>query len=277
MSGYLLYNGNFYNSTEPIVTADNRGLRYGDGLFETFTITGEKIPFMDWHFERLFNGLQLLEFELPAWFTPSYLAAQVSALCKKNRHPTARIRINIIRGNGGLYDPEDHFPNCIIQSWPLPDAGFQLNQNGLVTGIYYGAKKSMDSFSGIKSNNYLPYSMAALYAKKQQWNDAFILNTDGRVCDASIANVFIIKNEILYTSPLTEGCVAGIMRKHLLENLALNGFTIQEQEISVDNLLAADEVFLTNAIKGIRWVGHCGTATYTNQFTTRIFTRLLKN
>jgi branched-chain amino acid aminotransferase len=276
MSDFLLYNGSFYNSTEPIITADNRGLRYGDGLFETFKTTGETIHFMDWHFERLFTGLKLLQFEIPAYFTPSYLAGLVNSLCAKNGHYTARIRINIIRGNGGLYDPENHFPNCIIQSWPLPDAGFALNQNGLVAGIYEDAKKPMDAFSNIKSNSYLPYTMAALYAKKQLWNDAFILNTADRICDTSIANVFIIKNEILYTCPLNEGCVAGIMRRYLLERLPVLGFTVRETEISVANLQSADEVFLTNAIKGIRWVSHCETTVYTNHFTTSIFKKLFK-
>jgi branched-chain amino acid aminotransferase len=277
MSDYLLYNGSLCKSNEPLITADNRGLRYGDGLFETLMVTGGTIRFKDWHFERLFNGLKLLAFELPAHFTPQYIADQIMALCKKNRHGTARIRINIVRGNGGLYDPENHFPNCIIQSWALPNEGFQLNENGLVTGIYDAAKKTMDSFCNIKSNNYLSYTMGALYAKKHQWNDAFILNTAGRICDATIANVFIIKNEILYTCPLYEGGVAGIMRRYLLANLATNGFTVKEEPITVEDLLAADEVFLTNAIKGIRWVSHCGEIVYKNRVTTSIYKKLLKN
>jgi len=276
MSDYLLYNGNFWNSSEPLVTADNRGLKYGDGLFETLRVTGKKIHLADWHFERLFTGLQLLEFELPAYFTPVHLARQVTALCKRNNHPVARIRITIIRGGGGLYDPEDHFPNCIIQSWSLPEDGFQLNANGLVTGIYRGAQKTMDKFSNCKSNNYLPYAMAALYAKKQQWNDAFLLNTGERVCDATIANIFIIKDETIYTCPLQEGCVAGIMRRFLLENLPANGFSLQEKKITVEDLLAADEVFLTNTIKGIRWVGHCDGSSYGNRLTKIIFDKLLK-
>lgn len=276
MGDYLLYNGSFYKNSEPLIAADNRGLRYGDGLFETIRVTGGSLHFADWHFERLFSGLQLLAFELPAYFTPQYLAGQINLLCKKNGHVHARIRINIVRGDGGLYDAQNHFPNCIIQSWALPGAVFQLNENGLVTGIYKEARKATDSFSNIKSNNYLPYTMGALHAKKQQWNDALILNAAGRICDATIANVFIIKNETIYTCPLQEGCVAGIMRKHLLLNLADNGFAIHEREITVDALLSADEVFLTNAIKGIRWVSHCNGAVYKNQVTTRIFKKMLK-
>lgn len=276
MNHYLLFNGSFHKESEPLITAGNRGLRYGDGLFETFRITGEKIYFSDWHFERLFNGLQLLQFELPAYFTSQYLSGLIISLIKKNRHNSARIRINIVRGNGGLYDPENHFPNCIIQSLPLTAPAFQLNENGLVTGIYNEARKAVDSFSHIKSNNYLPYSMAALHARRNRWNDALVLNTSGRVCDATIANVFIVKNEIVYTCPLSEGCVAGIIRRYLLQHLEIHGFTVQQQAITVDDLYTADEVFLTNTIKGIRWISHCGPAVYTNRLTTSIFNKLLK-
>ena len=276
MSDYLLYNGKFYKSSDPLVTADNRGLRYGDGLFETFKFSGGSIHLQEGHFERLFNGLQLLQFDCPVHFTPGKLASQVAALCAKNGHARARIRITIFRGSGGLYDPEDHFPHCIIQSWPLSDEGFPLNENGLVAGIYTVAKKRMDAFSNLKSNNYLPYAMAALHAKKQQWNEAFLLNTAERVCDATIANIFIIKNDCIYTCLLSEGCVDGIMRRFLLAQLQQQGFNVQEKAITVEDLYTADEVFLSNSIRGIRWVRTTGPATYTNQLTLQIHRQLFK-
>ena len=276
MTDYVRYNGRFYKNGEPLVTADNRGLRYGDGLFETLKFSAGALLLQDWHFERLFRGLALLQFECPALFTPGWLASEVAAVCRKNKHPTARVRINIFRGNGGLYDPENHFPHCIIQSWALPATGFELNENGLMAGIYTDAKKPMDAFSHLKSNNYLPYTMAALHAKKQQWNEAFLLNAAGRVCDASIANVFIIKKDTIITPPLEEGCVAGIMRRYLLENLPLHGFAVQQAPISTGDLLAASEVFVTNAVRGMRWVRECGPASYTRQRTMQIFHQLLK-
>ena len=276
MTDYLLYDGRFYGNDEPLVTADNRGLRYGDGLFETLKFSGGEILMKEWHLERLFRGMDLLQFECPALFTPAQLAGQVAVLCKKNKHTTARVRINIFRGNGGLYDPENHAPHCIIQSWSLPGKDFELNENGLVAGIYTAAKKSVDAFSHLKSNNYLPYAMAALHAKNQQWNEAFLLNTAARICDATIANIFIIKNNTIYTPSLQEGCVEGIMRRFLLENLPLHGFRVKEASISPEDLLAADEVFVTNAVRGLRWVKECGPGKYTNRITTQIFARLLK-
>jgi branched-chain amino acid aminotransferase len=276
MSDFILFNGKFLPAATALVGADNRGLRFGDGLFETFRFTQGKIAFEEWHFERLFKGLNKLGFECPALYTPAALAGLTATLCRKNGHSSARVRINIFRGNGGLYDPENHHPHTIIQTWPLPGNGFELNENGLVAGVYTEANKPMDAFANLKTNNFLAYTMAALHAKKQHWNEAFVLNTAGRICDATIANIFIVKDGQITTPPLTEGCIAGIMRRHFLEQLPLHGYRVQEKALPLEDLLAADELFLTNAVRGIRWVRECGPSSYTNLQTLQIFNKLLK-
>ncbi|MEB3088276.1 aminotransferase class IV, partial [Parvimonas sp. D4] len=89
---------------------------------------------------------------------------------------------------------QNHYPYFLIQSWPLQPATQELNENGLVIDIYKDARKTADLFSSIKSNNYLPYLMGALWAKEHHLNDAILLNPDNRVADATIANVFIVKD-----------------------------------------------------------------------------------
>lgn len=270
------YNDILYAEGSRVMTPDNRGFCYGDGLFETLRFTNEKIHLEELHFDRLFKGLAFLSFELPKFFTPAYLAKSVEKVCKYNKYDKARVRITVFRDNGGLYDVNNHYPQHIIQASALENADFELNEKGLTTGIYPDARMSMDIFSNLKSKNYLPYTSAALYARKKDWNDIFLLNAAGRICDASIANVFIVKDQVVYTCPLTEGCIAGVMRKFLLATLPGHGFKCQEKNLTEEDLLAADEVFLTNAIKGIRWVARCGDSSYTNQLTTRIFDKLLK-
>ncbi len=276
MSQYISFNNQFLESSTPLVPAASRALRYGDGIFETMRCLNGQIQWMDAHFERLFKGLELFSFTVAPHFTAQWLAERIKTLCNKNEHTHARVRINMIRGNGGLYDAVSHTPHCIIETWQLPRADFELNQNGLVTGIYPHARKPVDIFSNCKHNNYLPYTMAALCARQEKWNDAIVLNTAGNVCDASIANVFMVKDGSLYTCPLTEGCVAGIFRRNLLENEAALGLPIIQKIITPADLLGADEVFLTNAVQGMRWVSHCGNATYDNQVTSSIFQKLLK-
>jgi len=117
--------------------------------------------------------------------------------------------------------------------------------------------------------------MAALHAKNIKVNDCILLNSFNRVCDTSIANIFIIKNGDLYTPPLSEGCVAGVIRQFILEKLNLD-FTIIEKPISVEELENADEVFVTNSIKGIRWVNQFKDSKYSNTAVKKIHKIFLK-
>ena len=113
--------------------------------------------------------------------------------------------------------------------------------------------------------------MAALFAKQQKWNEALILNQHHRICDATIANVFFIKNHLLYTPHLKEGCVNGVMRKYLIQQLKQAGISVEEGTYSVTDLLHADELFLTNAMYGIRWVKLFGNKTYSFNQAAQLF------
>jgi branched-chain amino acid aminotransferase len=266
------YNGKLYPEGSPIIGADNRGLRYGDGLFETIKMKNGKLLFEDEHFARLWKGLKVLEFDIPKHFTVEVLQKEISALAQKNGHEVAaRIRLNIIRGDGGLYDAKNHLPAYIIQTWPLALGNGEWNSNGLVLGIYEAAKKSCDILSNLKHNNYLPYVLAALSAKKEKWNDAVVLNIHGRICDTTIANIFIIKDNVVYTPSLQEGCVAGIMRRAVIQTVLETNGQVVEKEITITDLLAADEVFLTNSMYHIRWVQRIGDIIYQNTMTQKIF------
>ncbi|MGE5108815.1 MAG: aminotransferase class IV, partial [Sphingobacteriales bacterium] len=229
MPDFYSYNGKLFQKGENFISPDSRAFRYGDGLFETIIVRNGVIRLASLHFERLFNGLRLLRFEIPKLFEASGLQKNILAVCKKNNHDNARVRLAVFRGDGGLYDPENLQPNYVIQSWALAEHVLEMNQNGLVIDIYPSAHKTMDAFANIKSSNYLPYVMAAFYAKENKWNDCLVLNTNGRIADSTIANIFILKEDVLYTPPLSEGCVAGVIRKFLLENQTLFGFKIIEK------------------------------------------------
>jgi branched-subunit amino acid aminotransferase/4-amino-4-deoxychorismate lyase len=161
------------------------------------------------------------------------------------------------------------------------DYGFQQKRkmaanisNSSIEEIYEAAKKSCDLLSNLKHNNYLPYVLAALTAKTQKWNDAIVLNTNGRICDTTIANIFIVKDGVVYTPSLQEGCVAGVMRRVVIQQVLKSGIDLIEKEISISELLAADEVFLTNSIYNIRWVQGIGDITFKNSLTYTIFSSL---
>lgn len=272
----ICFNGKIIPADEPVLLASNRGYRYGDGLFETMKVAKGKILLSDHHFERLFAGLALLQFEIPRLFLRQKTEDEIVSLCKKNNcEGLARVRLSVFRGNGGLYD-EDKGLQYLIECWPLTESVSKLNENGLVIDVFPGAEKSCDKFSNLKSANFLPYSMAALYAKEKKLNDSLVLNTTGGIADSTIANLFIIKNAIVITPGLEEGCVNGVMRQYLLQKMQAADCAVQEATLSVNDILVADEVFLTNAIHGIRWVRQFRDMSYSNVKTVEIYNRFIK-
>jgi branched-chain amino acid aminotransferase len=273
---FFIYNDKFYPANTPVISSGNRSLKYGDGLFETMKIVKAKIINKDFHFERLFNGVALLQFDIPKDFTSIFLEKKINELVKKNNHSaSARIRLMIFRGNGGIFDPENMHPNYIIESWPLPNE-MTLNENGLIVDVFPGAKKSCDSFSNLKSNNYLPYVMAGLYAKKNKLNDCIVLNSFDRICDSAIANIFVIENKKIFTPPLSEGCVAGVLRRWMLEKFDLKRYKIFEKSLSINDLFNADELFLTSSIYYLRWVKNFREKNYSNKTSREIYNHLLQ-
>ncbi len=250
---FINFNGKLIEENQPIVDANSRGLRFGDGLFETLKYKNGHLVLIDEHLARLWNGMKAFQFDIPKLMTPDKLESEIIALVKKNKLSAARIRMTVFRGHGGLFDPQNHTPSYLLQASALPETNGDWNENGLHLCIYKDARKSADAFSSFKHNNFLPYLMGALFAKKEKCNDALILNNNHFICDSTIANVFMIKDGSIFTPPLHDGCIAGIMRSFVIQWLQEHQFDIKEKTISENELLEADEIFLTNSIYNIRW------------------------
>lgn len=264
-------------SSNPVLLADNRSFRYGDGFFETIRWEGNTAFLWEYHLKRFFSTLNELAFVTPTWWDEAFLKSSIQALVVKNKHERqARIRCTVFRGEGGIYDANTNIPQLIIQSWPLEGGLFDLNSNGLDINIFRNAIKTADSYSALKSNSAMPYIMAAQFAKSNRYNDAILLNQWGRVADTTIANIFIINNNNIITPPVSEGCVNGVFRRFLLEKLDKSGFGAQELAISEHILKNANQIFLTNAIKGIKWVKNIGSLTYSNKFMDELVGEIQK-
>jgi branched-chain amino acid aminotransferase len=256
MPGFFMFDGKYFPNSTPVIGPDNRAFRYGDGIFETLRVAWGKIPLKPYHFKRCFDGMKLMGFDIPVLFTPENLEKNILELCRKNGHlESARVRINFFRGDGGLYDPESHRLHYIIQTWALPENYKELNNNGLELTTYTLGRKSCDTLSNLKSNSALIYVLAAKFAKDQKCNEALVLNSYNNIADATIANVFWIKAGEIFTNPLSEGIVAGVMRQYIIDSLKQQGIIIFESPVNAEQIATADEIFMTNALYGIRWIG----------------------
>ena len=274
---FLFLDGKVHRADQVFISPNNRSFRYGDGFFETMKWKDGSIVLGDYHFERLFASLERLHFEWPTYFTRTYLEQQIKELVKKNGHnKLARIRLTIFRGEGGLHETLNHYPHHLLQTWELNPANNLLNENGMLVDIYKDARKVCDGFSHLKSNNYLHYAMASIWAKEQHLNEAILCNPYNRIADATIANVFIVKDGLIKTPALSEGPVAGVMRRHIITCLRNDLVPVEETEITLEELFEASEIFLTNAIYGIRWVKQLGNQAFSNPMAVFLHKKYLK-
>ena len=275
MTTYYNYNGKLFEVADPAIPVSDHSYRYGDGLFETMKLIKGKIPLFDLHIERLFYSMQVLGFRAPALFSAKNIEEEITGLAQKNNCLTrARIRLTVSRGKGGVNDCDDKL-QYTIECIALDENSSHLNENGFTIDIFPDAIKSCDKFSNLKSASYLPYIMAARFAKDNKLNDALVLNQHNRICEATIANIFWTKNETIYTPPLSEGCVAGVMRKYLLEKITAIGLLVKEKELTIEELENTDEVFLSNAVYGMRWVRQFRNKSYNNRLCNSIFKSIL--
>lgn len=263
---FVCYNGAFLPASQPGLFANNRSYKWGDGVFETIKVFEGRILLQPFHLERLLTSIQLLQMRL--MFTPIELAEKIIALCTKNDCISlARVRLAVYRG-------EENETGYTIEAVALNQQTMQWIEEGVRVDSYPYTRKACDVWANLKTANYLPYVMAARYAAEQGLDECLVLNSFNHICDASKANVFVIKDRTLYTPALDQGCVNGVMRRFLIQELKGKGWMVNQTELTEEMFLQADECFLTNAIQGIRWVSTYKNKRYASSLTKQIFEML---
>jgi branched-chain amino acid aminotransferase len=253
---FVWIDGQFFPEDQAVFTVKNRSFAYGDGLFETIHAFGTTARHLQLHFDRISKGFGFLELDPPPYFTPQFLDNEITRTLNKNRiFGSARVRLTAYREDGGYYSPHGSGVHFSIQAKALPNNFYELNKKGLVVDVYTDLRKPINELSSIKSCNSLLYVMAGLYKNKLGLDDCLLINDQNRVAEAISSNLFFVIGNNLYTPSLKEGCVEGIMR-HLVIITAkqLGVKVLDEAAVDPHDLLHADELFLTNAVKGIQWV-----------------------
>lgn len=263
---FCIYNGHLINLYEPAISFTNRAFRYGDSLFETIRFTNGKVMFLADHVKRIKLGMTTLRMNVPAEFNTANIEHLIFHLISQNKIAgDARLRLTVFRNEGGFYTPDVNDISFLIEAEPLEGIGYQLNQKGLWVDVYAEIKKPITKISNLKTGSALLYVMAGLTKTSLRLDDCLLVNDNGNIIESINANIFVVKNGTLYTSPISDGCVDGVMRRQVLDLAAQNKILAFEQPLTVHTLTNGDEVFLTNAIKGIQWVGQFKNKFYTNQ------------
>lgn len=254
---YILFNDKITIDSTLLISTDNRSFRYGDGLFETMLWKNGAIRFLDEHVQRLQKGMKLIQLEDAYKFDHGFIHQRVFQLIEKNGlvDDDVRVRLQVFRQGGGLYSPLNNHPGFVLSVAPLgEDPRPKLQKAGLIVGLYSDQFKAYSGLSALKSCNSLIYVLAGNYRKQQGLDEVILLNQEGMVCEGVQNNVFVVYQGKLFTPALNQGCVDGIMRGVVIRLARELGIDVIEAKIDPLVLEEAEEIFMTNAVRGVQWV-----------------------
>ncbi len=258
MSGQQLFNGVLYPEGEPLLQVTNRGFCYGDGFFESMRISRGKFPFVREHWQRLERACKFLRIQIHRDLTEETFRFYALTLTLMNDVSNARIRFQGYRMGEGRYAPSTNQLGWSMVCQELENPEYILNKNGLRLEVCTTHSINPAPQSSFKSSNSLPYVLGGMFVADNRLDDCFMLDSDGFIAEATGSNVFLIKGNQLVTPDLSNGGVAGVMRSVVLNQAQAVGLTIDETLVTLEDVLEADECFLTNASRGIQWVGAVG-------------------
>ena len=203
-------------------------------------------------------------FYLDSWL----LREKVDELARRNKiGPNARFRLTVFRDSGGLYSPDSNKMAYVLESQSLDESQYTFNNKGLIIDVYDELTKPINILSNLKTCNSLIYVLAGIFKNQYKLDEAMILNQHGFLCESISSNVFVVYDSKLYTPSLNEGCIGGVMRQVVMRLAKENGIELVEAQVNPDILNEADEVFITNAAKGIQWVMGYNSKRYFNEMS----------
>lgn len=273
------FNGTLRSQADSKLTVQNRGYKYGDALFETLKVVNSKIFFWEDHYFRLMSSMRILRMDIPMNFTMEFLENEVLKTLKANNllETAARVRLNIDRGEGGMYLPSEGAQvSYSIIAEPLQNPIYTIDETDTcIVDLYKDYYVAPGLLSGLKSNNKAINIIGSIYAKENDFDNCLVLNTNKSVIEALNGNLFLVKGDRIKTPPLEEGCLKGVMRKQILEILSKDvNIIVEEASISPFELQKADELFITNVIKGIIPITKYRKKTYESDFAQSLISKL---
>lgn len=270
------FNGNIL-SDDASISIKNRGYAYGDALFETIKASYGKLLFWEDHYFRLMASMRIMRMEIPMNFTMEFLEDQIKTTLNANElsSSSSRIKVMVHRNEGGLYLPETNDVSYVISTQKVEEDFYVLNEEFYEVDLFKDYYVSPSLLSTLKTNNKALNVVGNIFAKENRLNNCFILNTDKYIIEALNSNIFLVKDNIVKTPPITDGCLNGVMRKQVIKMVKAHpDYELSETSISPFELQKADELFITNVIVGIQPITKYRKKTYGNEASKNLLQKL---
>lgn len=231
----------------------NRGVNYGDGVFETMVYDGQQIKFLNEHQSRLTLGLDTLGISK----TKISIQRLSDFLHHHFQGQKLRVRWTIFRSGLGKYIPLENESVQILTIEPFVAAPLLKKKSGVSKQV----SLSFSSWSRCKTLNAIPYVMAGLERQRKGWDEIILMDHRGNVSEAGASSVFWEKNGVIYTPSLSCGCIAGVSRAVISNKLNLAGIPLVEGEFGFEALLAAEKVWTSN-VTGVSYLESLGSSKF---------------
>lgn len=229
------------------VSCSDRGFQYGDGVF-TSTLLKEGVAILlGRHLERLARDCDRLLIPFPG----VAVAEDVRKIVGLCRHGVLKIQVTRGSGGRGYRPPEDPHPTRVLGVYPTPHYDSRMGGAGVVVRICRQRLSSSPALAGVKHMNRLEQILA-----RSEWDDpdifeGLMMNRDGDLIEGTMSNVFVVRGGTLITPKLDQCGVAGVMRGLVLDVAAASDVDVRQQSIGWQDLIAADEIVLTNSVMGV--------------------------
>ncbi|SDJ76526.1 branched-chain-amino-acid transaminase [Sediminibacillus albus] len=245
-SQWIFLSGEFVKKEEAVISVYDHGFLYGDGVFEGIRVYSGNVFKLTEHLKRLYESAQSIMLQVP--YNKEELEQIIIETVRKNQLENAYIRVVVSRGAGNLGLDPTHCsqPRLVVIAEALALFPKELYERGLKVGSVASRRNRPDVLSPqIKSLNYLNNILVKLEANQAGVDEALMLNDQGYVTEGSADNVFIVKNNTIYTPPVYLGALEGITRNAIIDLANQNGYELKESPFTRHDVYVADEVFLT--------------------------------
>jgi len=239
MSKNLIYlNGEIIAESEARIPCLDPGFLYGQGLFETMRSYDGVVFQLDNHLRRLSDSLFMISIDLP--YSLKELKEAIKLTLKANNLFSAYIRLNVWQG-------KDEANVCIITK-EFNGYPEDLYKRGFKAKVMECRQNERSLLANIKSINYLQFYLSRIEAEGEGFDEAILLNSKDKLCEGSRSNIFLVKGDDIITPSLENGCLAGITRGAVIDLIKKSKYKFHEKNILLDDLLKADEAFLTGSL-----------------------------
>ncbi|OQA00633.1 MAG: Branched-chain-amino-acid aminotransferase [Planctomycetes bacterium ADurb.Bin401] len=253
MTQKVFLNNEIIESSEAKISCADGGFLYGAGLFETMRASNGVVFSLDDHIDRLFTSAEKLKInmrgDLPSQSYGKagrkFVADAIYETLNANELKEARIRLTATSGVIGSENPE---PTLLVTAVSFGAYPKEYYEKGILVVLNSYRQNPSDVLSGHKTTSYFARISALATAVQKRAAEAIWFTVDGRLAEGCVSNVFLVKDSVLYTPSLKAGILPGIARKTVLKLAAENSIKLEEKDLTIDDLLKADEVFITNVI-----------------------------